>query len=62
LLTAVTLENQGGRNVEETYLYQGLALLATGDAAGARAALARAVELNAASPTGEAAQAALDGL
>ncbi|MCW5865558.1 MAG: C39 family peptidase [Anaerolineae bacterium] len=61
-LTAVTLENQGGRNVEETYLYQGLALLATGDAAGARAALARAVELNAASPTGEAAQAALDGL
>jgi len=61
-LTAVTLENQGGRNVEETYLYQGLALLATGDAAGGRAALARAVELNAASPTGEAAQAALDGL
>jgi len=61
-LTAVTLENQGGRNVEETYLYQGLALLATGDAAGARAALARAVELNAASPTGKAAQAALDGL
>ncbi len=61
-LAEATLANQGGRNVEETYLYLGLALRAAGDAAGARAALARAVELNATSPTGAAAQAALDGL
>ena len=45
-LTAATLENQGGRNVEETYYYRGLALAAAGDEAGAQAALARAAELN----------------
>ncbi len=45
-LTEATLENQGGRNVEETYYYRGLALAAAGDAAGAQAALARAAELN----------------
>ena len=45
-LTEATLENQGGRNVEETYYYRGLALAAAGDEAGAQAALARAAELN----------------
>ena len=45
-LTEATLENQGGRNVEETYYYRGLALAAAGDEAGSQAALARAVELN----------------
>jgi tetratricopeptide (TPR) repeat protein len=60
-LAEATLASQGGRNVEETYLYQGRALLLAGDAAGARAALARAAELNPQSPVGLAARAALDG-
>jgi hypothetical protein len=60
-LAAATLENQGGRNVEETYYYQGLALRATGDEAGARAALGRAIELNPDSPIGRAANKALNG-
>lgn len=59
-LAEATLASQGGRNVEETYLYQGLALAATGDAAGARAAFARAAELNPDSPTGRAALEAAD--
>ena len=40
------LATQGGRNVEETYLYQGHALLFTGDVRGAGAAYERAIELN----------------
>lgn len=37
-LAESTLFSQGGRNVEETYLYQGYALLFTGDVEGAVAA------------------------
>ncbi len=40
------LATQGGRNVEETYLYQGHALLFNGDVRGASAAYERAIELN----------------
>jgi hypothetical protein len=40
------LETQGGRNVEETYLYMGHALLFQGDGPGAAAAYERALELN----------------
>lgn len=58
-LAEATLGNQGGRNVEETYLYQGRALAMTGDEAGARAAFERAAALNPASPVGLAAQTAL---
>ena len=39
-------ETQGGRNVEETYLYKGHALLFQGDVAGAAAAYERALQLN----------------
>lgn len=60
-LAEATLASQGGRNVEETYLYQGLALAATGDTAGARAAFGRAAELNPGSATGRAALAAMGG-
>ncbi len=59
-LAEATLASQGGRNVEETYLYQGRALAATGDAAGARAAFARAARLNPDSSTGRAALAELE--
>jgi tetratricopeptide (TPR) repeat protein len=45
-LANAVLENQGGRNVEETYLYMGHALLFEGDVAGATAAYQRALELN----------------
>ena len=55
-LAEATLGNQGGQNVEETHYYQGLALRAAGDEAGARAALARAAALNPDSPIGRAAQ------
>lgn len=58
-LAEATLGNQGGRNVEETYLYQGRALAMGGDEAGARAAFERAAALNPASPVGLAAQTAL---
>lgn len=58
-LAEATLATQGGRNVEETYLYQGRALALLGDEAGARAAFGRAAELNPASPVGQAALAAL---
>ena len=58
-LAEATLGNQGGQNVEETYSYQGLALRAAGDEAGAQEALARAAALNPNSPIGRAAQ---DGL
>jgi hypothetical protein len=45
-LADAVLETQGGRNVEETYLYEGHALLFEGDVSGARAAYQRAIELN----------------
>jgi len=61
-LTEATLLSQGGRNVEETYYYRGRALLAIGDAAGARAAFRRVVVLNPDSAVGRAATAALAGL
>ena len=54
-LAEATLGNQGGRNVEETYYYQGLALRMAGDEPGARAAFARAARLNPESAIGRAA-------
>jgi hypothetical protein len=45
-LTEAVLSTQGGRNVEETYLYMGHALLFQGDVKGAREAYQRAIELN----------------
>lgn len=59
-LAEATLAAQGGRNVEETYLYLGRALRLAGDEDGARAAFGRAAELNPESPVGLAAQAALE--
>jgi tetratricopeptide (TPR) repeat protein len=56
ILAEATLVSQGGRNVEETYFYQGRALLAQGDTAGATAAFRRAASLN---PNYTAAQEAL---
>jgi N-methylhydantoinase A len=58
-LVDATLSNSGGRNVEETYLYQGHALLASGDTAAATAAYQRAIQLN---PNFIPAQEALDSL
>jgi tetratricopeptide (TPR) repeat protein len=58
-LAEATLAGQGGRNVEETYLYLGRALAMAGNEAGARAAFSRAAELNPQSPVGLAAQEAL---
>jgi tetratricopeptide (TPR) repeat protein len=57
LLTEVILIYEGGRNIEETYLYRGHALLAEGDRAGAVKAYQRALRLN---PAMSSAQAALD--
>ncbi len=45
-LADVVLEMQGGRNVEETYLYKGHALLFQGDVAAAAAAYEQALQLN----------------
>lgn len=45
-LAESTLSSQGGRNVEETYLYQGHALLFTGDVEGAVVAYEQALKLN----------------
>jgi tetratricopeptide (TPR) repeat protein len=45
-LADTTLSTQGGRNVEETYLYKGHALLFQGDVQGAVAAYERALRLN----------------
>lgn len=59
-LTEATLATQGGRNVEETWLYRGYALRVMGDEAGAQAAFARAAELNPTSPVGLAAQHELE--
>lgn len=54
-LTDTILDNQGGRNVEETYLYRGQALAQTGDTAAARVAYERAAALNPESAVGLAA-------
>ncbi len=45
-LADATLTTQGGRNVEETYLYKGHALALQGDAQGAIAAYEQAISLN----------------
>ena len=45
-LAEVTLSSQGGRNVEETYLYQGHALAFLGDGQGAIDAYEQALRLN----------------
>jgi predicted negative regulator of RcsB-dependent stress response len=45
-LADATLSTQGGRNVEETYLYKGHALVFLGDAAGAAAAYRQTLRLN----------------
>jgi hypothetical protein len=46
ILADATLETEGGKNVEETYYYKGLAQVALGDADGARTSLERAIVLN----------------
>jgi tetratricopeptide (TPR) repeat protein len=46
VLSGAILSDSGGRDVEETYLYQGHTLLATGDAAGAEKSYRRALKLN----------------
>lgn len=56
-LAEATLDNQGGRNVEETYYYQGRALRMAEDEPGARAAFERAAGLNPNSAVGQAALA-----
>jgi hypothetical protein len=58
-LTDAVLTTSGGRNIEETYLYRGHALLASGDSAGAERAYERALRLN---PGMIEAQVALDRL
>ncbi len=58
-LAEATLASQGGRNVEETYYYQALALAMSGDGDAARVAFGRAAALNPQSAVGQAAQAAL---
>jgi hypothetical protein len=45
-LADATMETQGGRNVEETFLYKGHALASLGDTAGAIAAYQEALALN----------------
>ncbi len=59
VLSDAILSDSGGRDVEETYLYQGHALLAAGDAAGAERAYRRALKLN---PNYEEAEMALASL
>ncbi|MEZ4519712.1 MAG: hypothetical protein R3C44_23760 [Chloroflexota bacterium] len=49
-LAEATLGSQGGRNVEETYVYQAQALAASGDEQAASAALQRAEQLHANNP------------
>jgi predicted negative regulator of RcsB-dependent stress response len=46
LLTEAILIYEGGRNIEETYLYRGHALIASGDRVAARQAYQQALELN----------------
>jgi tetratricopeptide (TPR) repeat protein len=61
-LTDLILNNQGGRNVEETYLYRGLALRALGDEIGAGRAFSRAIQLNPGSPVATQAELAMAGV
>jgi tetratricopeptide (TPR) repeat protein len=56
-LVSATEISEGGRNVEETYLYLGHAHLAAGDTVNAKIAYGRALQLN---PHFSAAQQALD--
>lgn len=60
-LAEATLASQGGLNVEETYLYQGRALQALGDADGAMRAFRRVIDLHPNSPQAALASAALEG-
>jgi predicted negative regulator of RcsB-dependent stress response len=46
-LADATLDTQGGRNVEETFLYKGHALLALGNYPDARIAYQTALQVNA---------------
>jgi hypothetical protein len=62
LLTASMLNSGGGQYVEETYLYRGHALVATGDPAGARVAYRAALRLNPGFTAAAEALAALDRL
>ncbi|MCB9434187.1 MAG: hypothetical protein H6668_19615 [Ardenticatenaceae bacterium] len=47
MLADATLETQGGRNVEETYLYKGHALISQGNVTGAAEAYREALRANA---------------
>lgn len=58
-LTDLILSNQGGRNVEETFLYRGYAFRELGDEAAARAAFTRVTQLNPHSTVAAKAQNAL---
>jgi tetratricopeptide (TPR) repeat protein len=58
-LTEAVMTTSGGRNIEESYLYRGHALLASGNARGAEQAYERALRLN---PGFDAAQDALEAL
>lgn len=59
-LTDVILSNQGGRNVEETYLFRGYALRELGDKVAAGEAFARTIQLNSNSGVADLARAALN--
>jgi tetratricopeptide (TPR) repeat protein len=61
-LTDLILNNQGGRSVEETYLYRGLALRALGDEIAAGRAFSRAIQLNPGSPVATQAELAMAGV
>jgi tetratricopeptide (TPR) repeat protein len=58
-LTDLILSNQGGRNVEETFLYRGYALRALGDENAAGQAFSRAIQLNPGSNIARRAESAL---
>lgn len=58
-LTEAVMTTSGGRNIEETYLYRGHALLASGDQQGAERAYERALRLN---PGLDAARESLEAL
>lgn len=58
-LTEAVMTTSGGRNIEETYLFRGHALLASGDPSGAERAYERALRLN---PGLDAAREALANL
>jgi tetratricopeptide (TPR) repeat protein len=58
-LTEAVMTTSGGRNIEETHLYRGHALLASGDPDGAQREYERALRLN---PGSDAAEVALQTL